>query len=147
MSRPDQPKLDLLHCFGALSTTRIRDSVLLGDTESNSLIYPAGRHIGVRNLSTSELDFIREPQNVTHVTAIGISHDKNRRFLAVAEAMENQESPIVSVIDLKGGSFFKRMRPLGFHEMQSLEFKTVCFSADSRLVAAVGGAPDYVGVM
>ena len=152
MAKADHLRLDFLHAFGSITSTEIRDSVCLGDHETNSLIYPIGKHIGVRNLQTSDINFIRvtltqQSEIVARISAIAISRDRNRRFLAVAQQISRDTAPKISVIDLKSGSYFKQVRELGFGEMQSEEFRSLSFSSDSRLIAAVSGPPDFIGVI
>ena len=78
-------KIDLLHAFGSVSNSGIRDCVFFTDEDTNSLIWPVGKHLTVRSLESNEMNFIREPTRVTKITAMAFTPEKNRRFLAVAE--------------------------------------------------------------
>lgn len=47
------------------------------------LAYPVGRHIGVRDLKSNEMKFIRQSDNLKEITALCLS--PNKKFLAVCE--------------------------------------------------------------
>lgn len=59
MAKPEHVRLDFLHAFGSSVCTEIRQGVCISDEESNSILYPVGRHIAVRNLSNNDINFIR----------------------------------------------------------------------------------------
>ena len=84
---------------------------------------------------------------MTKITGMAITPEKSKRFLAVAEFIQVENSPIVSVFDLKTGAYFKRIRQLGFSDMNAEEFVCLCFSSDSRFIAVVSGPPDYVAII
>ena len=140
-----ETKLDFLYAFGSMGYRDIKGVVSL--TETNCIVYPVGRHIAVKDLETHDIDLIREPSRVTRVTAMALSPEKARRFLAVGEYVEEQSTPLVSVFDLKSGAYFKRMRELGSSEIVNVEFTSISFSSDSRLITVLTGAPDYTGLV
>lgn len=59
MARPEHVHLELLHSFGSVAYTDIKNTVCLSDDDTNSVIYPVGRHIAVRNLETDDINYIR----------------------------------------------------------------------------------------
>lgn len=54
---------------------------------------------------------------------------------------------MISIVDLKSGSYFKRMRQLGFEDLNSEEFTMLCFNSDARLLTAVSGGPDFIAIV
>ena len=142
MASANLVQLDFLHAFGAEGHSPIQSSVCLSDDDTNNLIYPVGRHIAVRNLETNDINFIREPEKVTKITAMAISPEKTRRFLAVAEYIHSEKTPLVSVFDLKVEAYFKRKRQLGFQNIPSKEFIFLRFSQGAKLLAALSSTPE-----
>ena len=59
MAKLEHVRLDFLHAFGSGASSEIRQGVCIGDEETNSIMYPVGRHIAVRNLETHDINFIR----------------------------------------------------------------------------------------
>lgn len=53
-----QVNLELVHAFGSLSSTGMKNSICFGDDESATMIYAVGKHIGVRSMDTTEMSFI-----------------------------------------------------------------------------------------
>lgn len=147
MARAETLRLDFLHAFGSGCGHKLRDTVCLGDDDSRTVIYLVGRHIAVKSLINDDTNFIKEPDKVTRITAMTITPEKSKRFLAVAEFIEMENSPLVSVFDLKTGAYFKRIRQLGFSDMNAEAFVCICFSSDSRLIAVMSGPPDYVAIV
>ena len=54
----NQVKLSYYHAFGSLSSIGIRDCICFSDDESGNIIYPVGKHIAVRSLDSTEINFI-----------------------------------------------------------------------------------------
>jgi hypothetical protein len=67
------------------------------------IIYPVGKHIGIRNLLTQKMRFIKTSDSVRELSQIHVSGDK--RHLAVAEKKKNDKSVYLYVIDLKSSAF------------------------------------------
>lgn len=147
METQPKVKLNFLHAFGSAAGFDIRDSVAFGEDESNSIIYPVGRHIAVRSLDSSEISFIKVEEKVTAITAITITKEKTRRFLAVAEQISSESTALIAIFDMRKASYFKQMKKLAVPDMESQVFRSIAFSHDSKFVAAVGGAPDFIGVV
>ena len=59
MAKPEHVRLDFLHAFGSGVSSDIKQGVCIGDEESNSILYPVGRHIAVRGLENQDINFIR----------------------------------------------------------------------------------------
>ncbi|OMJ86865.1 hypothetical protein SteCoe_11496 [Stentor coeruleus] len=138
-----QVKLSYCHAFGSLSSGGIRDCICFGDDETGNILYPIGRHIAVRSLDTNDINFIIEPAHVSRITAMTITKEKNRRFLAVAEHIESEKTSVLTIIDLKNSSGCKRLRELRLPD-PNIKFTTLAFSKDSKLV---GGVSSGLGVI
>ena len=65
------------------------------------IIYPVGRHIGIRNIEDNTMRFIKQNESVGQITGIYVSADqdksKSRRHLAVTEQAQNPLDLNVSV--------------------------------------------------
>ena len=68
------------------------------------IAYPVGRHIGVRELKSNEMKFIRQHENFKDITAMSIS--PNKKFLAVCEQQRDDKSAYITFYDMKS-TFFK----------------------------------------
>ena len=80
---------------------------------------------------------------MTTITALSITKEKNRRFLAVAEYFEAERTSTVTIIDLKNSAGCKRLRELKLSE-QNVKFTTIAFSKDSKLIACVSAGTGVI---
>lgn len=71
------------------------------------LAYPVGRHIGVRDLLTNEMRFIRCSDNLKEITALCLS--PNKKFLAVCEIERDDKSAYITFYDMKS-AFYKNIK-------------------------------------
>lgn len=69
---------------------------------------------------------------------MSITKEKNRRFLAVAERVESEKLSILTIIDLKTQTGYKRLKELKVPEAHE-KISTIAFSKDSKLIACVAG--------
>ena len=78
----------------------------LEEADQSKLVvaYPVGRHIGVRDLKTNEMKFIRQHENLKEITSLCLS--PNRKFLAVCETQRDDKSAYISCYDMKS-TFYK----------------------------------------
>lgn len=67
---------------------------------------------------------------------MAITREKNRRFLAVAEYLESENTSTVTIIDLKNTSGYKRLRELKLSD-PNIKFSTLAFSKDSKLICGI----------
>ena len=63
------------------------------------IIYPVGKHIGIRNLITNQMSFIRQPEYVREIMGLYISTGNSRKNLAVVEKHVRDNSTYVSFYD------------------------------------------------
>ena len=122
-------KLDLLNSFGTnfvqKSTDRyVRRSLHFLETFDQPLIiYPIGRHIGIRNVVTNKMHYIRQPDYVQETTGLNLSG--NRRYLAVQEDRANDLHVYASFYDMKVITNPKLIKTVNISELMygSLRFK------------------------
>lgn len=63
------------------------------------VVYPVGKHLGIRNIMTNKMTFIRQPDQVKEITGLTLS--TNRRYLAVNEKRVTDLHAHVTLYDLK----------------------------------------------
>lgn len=80
----------------------VRDSlVFLEGTEAPHIVYPVGKHIGIRNLNTNAMMIIKQSDEVKEVLSLTISTGGMRRYLAAVERQVHDNQLRVSIHDLK----------------------------------------------
>ncbi len=117
------------------------------DATTQQLIYPLGRHIGIRNVHTNDMRFIKQPETLREITAMAIS--PNRRFLAICERHRDNLSAFISFYDMKSPDNSKVENRINVSEAQPTSQKTIksiAFSHDSKHVAAIIEGPDCKAV-
>jgi WD40 repeat protein len=67
---------------------------------------------------------------------MAITREKNRRFLAVAEYIEPENTSLLTIFDLKSSSGYKRLRELKLSEL-GIKYSTLAFSRDSKLISGI----------
>jgi hypothetical protein len=113
------------------------------DVNHPTVIYPVGRHIGVRDAVTNDMRFIKQPDNLKEVTAMSLS--PNRRFLAVCERQYNHLSAFISIYDMKTPDFKIEKNRLSVCDTvpnTQKTIKSIGFSYDSKHIAAIIEGPD-----
>ena len=121
------------------------------DSASTNVIYPCGRHIGIRNVGTNDMKFIKQAEHLKEITAMALS--PNRRFLAVCERHWNTpraQSAFISLYDLKSsdGKLLKAHIDVSETEPSSQKLiKSVAFSHDSKNIAVVYDGPERKAIV
>ncbi|KAJ1618791.1 quinon protein alcohol dehydrogenase-like superfamily, partial [Pavlovales sp. CCMP2436] len=133
-----EPPLTFGHAFG-LSPVAHNNVVCVDDTH---IAFPVGRHISVTNAETRASVFLMPEHfdKVQQTTALAIS--PNRKYIACAELVAEDEPAQVSVFALATG---KRQRILSSPvDVNVFQWRSLAFSADGKVLVALGDAPDYL---
>ena len=81
------------------------------DQDQPKVIYPVGKHIGIRDLGPSrQMDFIKAVEYDREITGLYLSGSGNRRFLAVSEKRFGDNSIYLLIYDMKSQNY-KSMAP------------------------------------
>ena len=80
-------------------------------------MYPVGRHIGLRNIVTNSMKFIKQGENVSDITSLNINTMGNRRYLAICEKRQHDPHAWVSFYDLKNLNAPKYVKSINFSEI------------------------------
>jgi hypothetical protein len=100
-------KLEVENSFGANFVQKkrgreVRNSlVFLEGTEAPHIVYPVGKHIGIRNLNTNGMMIIKQSDEVKEILSLTISTGGMRRYLAAVERQVHDNQLRVSIHDLK----------------------------------------------
>ena len=129
-----EAKVGLLFGFGVQSD--VQGSVQCVD--ENTIIYPLGRAIALHNTETRAMAFVNEGER-SQLMALALAPSK--KYLALCEGGEHAQ---VSVFHLASQ---RRHRTLTCPDLQLNEFVSVAFSADSRMLAAIGGGAECILVL
>jgi hypothetical protein len=93
----------LRNCFGAnlgTGSNDLQNSINFLETpEPGQMVYPVGKHIGVRDLSNNHMKFIRQSENLKEITCLALA--PNKRFLAVCERHKNDANTYLSFYDME----------------------------------------------
>ena len=98
-------KLDLVNAFGCFLGTplnELRGSInFLEDSDTNRLllVYPVGRRVGVKDLTSNEMKIISQNEPVQEVTSMSLAH--NKKFLAICEKYKDDKCAYISFYDMK----------------------------------------------
>lgn len=108
------------------------------------LTYPVGRQIGVRDLKTNEMKFIRQHDNLKEITAMCLS--PNKKFLASCELLRDDKCAYITFYDMKSTFFKNTQNHINVCEGQSPTnqrfITSIVFSNDSKYVACLLNVPD-----
>ncbi len=112
--------------------------------DETTILYSAGHNLVLYSLDTRQQRFIPLTDvngafGRTEATAIAVSH--SRRFIAVAERAA--ERAIISIFDLRT---LKKRRILTCPDVRSREYTSLAFSADSRILISLSGAPEFLSI-
>ena len=77
------------------------------DSSRITFAYPVGKHVGVRDVRSNDMKFIRLSDLVKEVTALTMS--ANGKYLAVAETHTNDKCPYATIFDMHN-PFFKHAK-------------------------------------
>jgi hypothetical protein len=79
----------------------VRNSLVFLEAEAPHIVYPVGKHIGIRNINTNGMMIIKEPDEVKEILSLTISTGGMRRYLASVERQVHNNFLWVSIHDLK----------------------------------------------
>eukprot|EP00656_Telonema_subtile_P012646 TRINITY_DN1637_c0_g1_i2.p1 TRINITY_DN1637_c0_g1~~TRINITY_DN1637_c0_g1_i2.p1 ORF type:complete len:1081 (+),score=255.42 TRINITY_DN1637_c0_g1_i2:111-3353(+) len=120
------------HSFGVKPS--VNDGVAyISDTD---VVYPCGRTIVVHDTEQNHQRFLPGADTLSDIACMAIS--PSLKLAAIAD--KGTEHPSLAVFDL---TTLKRRRHFSCADMLSQEYVSLSFSADSRLLLAQGGAPDF----
>lgn len=125
------------HCFGFRPD--VQNSVHW--LEGALIAYPVGHNVVVMDTETKQQKFIPCAPESAAITALAVS--PNLKQLAVAEAAPKASVGAHSTITVYDLATLKRRKTLAAPETGSPEVVDLSFSADSRLLLAQGGAPEW----
>lgn len=108
--------------------------------DESAIVYPVGRSVVLYNMETRSMSFLREGGDFKGVHA-ALVLSPSRKYLAVSERAEHAQVSIFHV-----GSQ-RRYRVVSCADVLSHTFVSAAFSADSKVLAAVGGEPDFALVV
>ena len=80
----------------------LRGSInFLEDSDTNRLllVYPVGRRVGVKDLTSNEMKIISQNEPVQEVTSMSLAH--NKKFLAICEKYKDDKCAYISFYDMK----------------------------------------------
>lgn len=136
------------NAFGSLFSTsshEIENWVnFLQDSNQSTIIYPVGRHIGVRNIESNDMRFIRQNPNLKEITAMCLCPHK--RFLAVWETHKNNLSAYIAFYDMKNIQFRSEKNIINVCDTEPTHQKvirSISFSSDSNYIAIILEGPDF----
>ena len=96
--------------FTGSQAHELQDSVhFIEDTDITRqlLAYPVGKLVGVRDLKTNEMKFIRLSEEIREITAIAVSN--KTKFMAVCETHQDDNAAYITFYDMKS-SFYKNIK-------------------------------------
>lgn len=67
---------EIVHAFGSLCGSKLRDTAILLDEGAEFLLHPVGRQVAIRNLTDGSLNFAVESPTIQEVTAFAVSRDR-----------------------------------------------------------------------
>jgi WD40 repeat protein len=133
-------KLEHRHIFGLKGD--VKNNIWYVD--ENVVVYPCGHNSVIYNTETREQHFIHGADSHTFVsegiTALSVTPNPNKRFLAVAE---RSERPQINMYDISNLQNIKRRKVLTYAEIGSREFVSIAFSGDNKFCLTMGGSPEW----
>ena len=111
-------KLEMVNAFGANFVQKDRHvtrSLLFLDAEQPIVIYPVGKHIGVRNLLKNTMTFLTQPESIKEIT--GMTFNSSRRYLAVHEKHVGDWHAWITIYDFKQINNPKQFPPINLSEL------------------------------
>eukprot|EP00948_MAST-09A_sp_MAST-9A-sp1_P000703 g703.t1 len=164
-------QLKTLHAFG---TNAVQSSASVCFTKEDEIAFPVGRKLAIFKNSTRSMSFIKTNDNVLKISAIAVSPNLKRiavcertrpqtlveqQAAKVKEEKKEQQtvgSPTGVAAKRKGfgnNSAFAQVSVYHTTKHDLLrtlttesigEFSSCCFSGDSKVLVALGSAPDFV---
>ena len=93
----------------------MRSLLFLESFDQPQIIYPIGKHIGIRNIVTNSMRFLRQSDSVREITSLNIS--TNKRYLAVCEKRHGDNNAHISFYDIKNLNNVKFMKSTNMTDM------------------------------
>ena len=148
-------KLDIAKCFGADFQQGVQSPLKFAGEAGNSIIYPVGHHIGIRDifaredLKRNDIMFIYNDEDVIKITALDTTKDYS--LLLVCE--QKPTTSVISIYNLSKLNFKNMMQFKPKRRVLSTiysEFIYSSFSLDGNYIASIGkvrGSEDLHGVI
>jgi hypothetical protein len=92
----------------------MRSLLFLESSDQPQIIYPIGKHIGIRNIVTNSMRFLH--QDVKEITSLHLS-SHNKRYLAVCEKRHGDNNGWISFYDIKNLNNIKHHRSINITDM------------------------------
>eukprot|EP00930_Biecheleria_cincta_P038198 TRINITY_DN26248_c0_g2_i1.p1 TRINITY_DN26248_c0_g2~~TRINITY_DN26248_c0_g2_i1.p1 ORF type:complete len:1316 (+),score=276.63 TRINITY_DN26248_c0_g2_i1:26-3973(+) len=101
--------IELIHAFGSLCGSNVRDAVLFADDTAQQIAFPVGRRVCISHVDNAEASFVAS-ERTEQVTAMAVAQD--RSYLAVCEKGVGESW--ISILDLRSGTSkpMKTIKPL-----------------------------------
>jgi len=141
MAADTEVSVEIVHAFGSLSGTGVRDAVLFADDVGHHITYPVGRQLAVCHLESGEASFIAA-NKVEQVTACAVSQD--RSLLAVCEkVLPDARVSIYDLTNLSNSKPIKSLKPLAGSAAAAAKLVGVAWSP----VPQDGGQPRFMAIL
>ena len=136
-------KLNIMKCFGADFQEGVKSPLKFAGESGNSLIYPVGHHIAIRDIFAREefkrndIMFIYNDDDVLKITSFDITKDYS--LLLVCEQKPNVS--VISIYNLSKLNFKNLMQFKPKRRVMSTiysEFIYSSFSLDGNYIASIG---------
>lgn len=136
-------KMDILKCFGADFQIGIKSPLKFAGEAGNSIIYPVGHHIAIRDifireeLKKNDIMFIYNDDDVIKITSMDTTKDYS--LLLVCEKKAN--AAVISIYNLSKLNFKSLMQFKAKRKVISTiysEFIYASFSLDGNYIASIG---------
>ena len=136
-------KMDILKCFGADFQTGVKSPLKFAGELGNSIIYPVGHHIAIRDifireeLKKNDIMFIYNDDDVIKITSIDTTKDYS--LLLVCEKRPN--TAVISIYNLSKLNFKSIMQFKAKRRVITTiysEFIYASFSLDGNYIASIG---------
>lgn len=114
-------KLEMVNAFGANFVQKgsrkvQRSFIYLDHPEQTLMLYPVGKHIGIRNQHKNSMTFLNPAENVKEITGLTLS--QNRKYLAVHENHLNDYHAWITVYQfISKASDPKLIKSINFSEL------------------------------
>ena len=140
-------KLNIMKCFGADFQEGVKSPLKFAGESGNSLIYPVGHHIAIRDIFAREefkrndIMFIYNDDDVLKITSFDITKDYS--LLLVCEQKPNVS--VISIYNLSKLNFKNLMQFKPKRRVMSTiysEFIYSSFSLDGNYIASIGKVRD-----
>ena len=125
----------LTHAFGV--NANVQDAVIC--TDEVGVLLPVGRMISLFSWESRAMSFVSEGERGDLALALALAPSK--KHVAVCERGEHAQVSLYHVASQR------RQKTLSCSDVASRDYVSAAFSPDSKLLAALSGAPDYTLVL